>query len=146
MSRLRATDPVWVSLGPCECPDTPHDEDEAFLRPRLTVEDALDAMGYLASDQTDEQTGTLIAKVFLRGIESWNIQNDEGEIIPLSAIWDGSLEWATTLKPIADAAADLYGEELYRPLVKARQASSRNGQTVRSTSVKRVSKRKRRAR
>lgn len=140
MSRMRATDPVRVPLGACECPGTPHEEDEAWLRPRLKPEAAIAVLSILGDDDLTDHVadlGSAIGMAFLRGgLLRWNILDDAGEPIPLSAIEDDSLDWDTTIRPIAEAATETYVGQLMRPLVPTASKSSKRGQTASSTSAK----------
>jgi len=146
MSRRRATDPVRVGLGECECPDKPHEEDEAWLRPRLKVEDALAAMAALGGDDDPVSLGKTVGMIFLvGGLVRWNLLDDDGPI-PVEAVTDGSMDWETTLKPIVDEASNLYAESLMRPLLPPTSKSLRRGQTSASTSQRPSSTRKRRKR
>ena len=139
MSRMRATDPVRVPLGACECPGTPHEEDEAWLRPRLKPEAAIAVLSILGDDEMDDVAtrGSAIGMAFLRGgLLRWNILDDDSEPIPLSAIEDDSLDWDTTLRPIAEAATSTYVDQLMRPLATTGSRSSKPGRTASSTSAK----------
>lgn len=140
MSRLRATDPIRVSLGACECPGTPHEEDEAWLRPRLKPEAAIAVLSILGDDDLSARVadlGSAIGMAFLRGgLLRWNILDDDSNPIPLSAIEDDSLDWDTTLRPIAEAATSTYVEQLMRPLAQTGAKSSKPGPMASSTSAK----------
>jgi hypothetical protein len=93
MTRLRATDPVRVIIGECECPDTPHAEDEAWLPPRLGVEDALEAMAVIYLGEPEEVITRKLGMVFLRCVTAWNLLDEDGVPVPLAAMFDGSIGW-----------------------------------------------------
>jgi hypothetical protein len=138
VSRLRATEPVEVDIGPCECPETPHQEgDKAWLRPRIRPDAAWAATTLLTLGRTEEEMMRSLCPIFLGEVLRWNLLDDEGRPIPctVEVMMDGSLDWEDTIKPIADEAADLYGPQVMRPLQKAMPAPSRNGRTAASTSV-----------
>lgn len=119
MSRRHTLEPVKVPLGECLCPDSPHDEDYALLRPRLLPGDAIAALSALRPDVDSATLQRDIGLSLLRGgLIAWNIRDEDGEPIPLDAVEDGSLDWEETLRPIAEAANDLYSESLLRPLVE----------------------------
>ena len=129
MTRRHTLDPVRVSLGECLCPDTPHDEDYALLRPRLLPGDAIAALSALRPDVDSATLQRDIGMSLLRGgLIGWNIQDETGPI-PLDAIEDGTLDWDETLRPIAEAANDLYSESLLRPLVERMKKPSHGGRT-----------------
>ena len=118
MSRRHTIEPVKVRIGECLCPGTPHEEDYALLRPRLLPGDAIAALSALRPDVDSSTLQRDIGMSLLRGgLFAWNIQDEDGPI-PLDAIEDGSLDWDETLRPIAEAANDLYTESLLRPLVE----------------------------
>ena len=124
MSRRHTLEPVKVRIGDCLCPDTPHDEDYALLRPRLLPGDAIAALSSLRADVDSATLQRNIGMSLLRGgLLSWNIQDEDGEIIPVTAIDDGTLDWEETLRPIAEAANDLYAESLLRPLLEKTKMS-----------------------
>lgn len=138
MSRLRATTPVEVDLGPCECPGTPHtDGDKAWLRPRLTAEGGLHAT-YLAQTATEESaTYTALGMAFLvDGLVRWTLLDDEGQPVPTdeATLRSGSIDWDGTLATIAERGFALYTESVVNPLQRGRKAPSRRGRTEASTS------------
>ena len=128
MSRLLSTDPVRVVIGPCECPGKPHEEDEAWFRPRLTVAGGMEASGIVGGAASYPSTGALgrdLGMVYLTdGLLRWNILDDKGKPIPCTreVLESGALDWDTTLLPLADGAADLYSESVMRPLVERAEA------------------------
>lgn len=130
MSRLLPTEPIPVSIGACQCPDTPHDEDVALLRPRLLPGDAMAALSALDPSNDEAAIQRDVGMAFLHGgVVSWNILDDAGQPVPLSAMDTGALDWDETLRPIADKAAELYTESLFRPLLHAAKKSSQHGRT-----------------
>ena len=140
MSRLRATEPVEVDLGPCECPGTPHQEgDKAWLRPRLTAEGGYRAMHVLmtSAQNGEEVTAGALGMVFLvDGLVEWTLLDDAGSPIPTDEemLRSGALDWDTTLAPIAERAAVLYTESVIAPLRRGRSAPSLPGPMEGSTS------------
>lgn len=124
MSRSLSTKPVEVRIGACECPGTPHGEDVALLRPRLLPGDAMAALAALDPSHDEATIQRDLGMAFLRGgLIGWNILDDEGDAIPIYAIDNGALDWDTTLRPVAERAADLYTEGLLRPLVSRTKKS-----------------------
>ena len=138
MSRLRATDPIEVDLGPCECPNTPHAEgDKAWLRPRLTPEGGYRAMHVLmTATDTDETAGALGMTFLVDGLVRWTLLDDAGKEVPTDeeTLRSGALDWETTLAPIAERAAVLYTMSAMNPLLKGRETPLQLGQTEASTS------------
>ena len=68
------------------------------------------------------------------GLIRWDLLDDEGQPVPLSAIQDGSLDWNTTLMPLANEADALYQESVLAPFRRAKaRKSSPSGQTDDST-------------
>jgi len=140
MTRLRATDPIRVDLGECECPEKPHDMDVAWLRPRLLVGDAMAALSVLREGGTTADLNRDIGNIFIEtGLVDWTLLDDKSVKIPLSAALDGGIDWET-MRPISDKAAELYTGPLLDPLVRALPASSPRGRTGASTSRKRRSR------
>jgi len=136
VSRLRANDPVRVSLGACECPDKPHEEDEAFIRARLRTEDAMSVLTVIGEGDPDiASMGRQLGRIFIAGgLLSWNILDDDGDEIPISEALGDALDWQSTMLPIANAAADLYTPQVLHPLQTTPRKRSKRGQTKRSTS------------
>lgn len=137
MSRLRATEPIEVDLGPCECPDTPHGTDKAWLRPRLTAEGGYRAMHILMTATDRDVTAGALGMCFLAdGLVRWTLLDDAGKPIPTdeATLRSGALDWDTTLYPIAEKAAVLYTDSVVDPLRKGRAAPSLPGPTEASTS------------
>lgn len=113
-------DGVRVEIGACRCPRTPHpDGDWVELEPRLTVpmgKAAWAAIGQAEGEPGD--TELVIANVFLRyGIRRWSFVDEHG--LARSITHDSInelLDWATGHE-VAQKAAELYGEDLFRPFV-----------------------------
>ena len=163
MSRLRATTPIEVDIGPCECPDTPHSEgDKAWLRPRMTAGGGLEATAYVESFATDVRKAVQDGKdpdelipglvralgmIYLRdGLLGWTLLDDDEQEVPLSAIEGDALDWDETIRPIADKASEVYGTAVMAPLVRVASPSSKRGRTGASTSATNRSTRKSRKR
>lgn len=158
MSRMRAVAPEAFRIGDCECPGSPHtspgiamgvpipDGDVALFRPRLTLDGSLEVASILANTDLLTDESRFMARLgkicLVDGLVWWNLQDDEGKPIPLSraVLESGALSWDGTLEPLANHAADKYGEEALRPLARmaalGKQAatSSPRGRTGPSTS------------
>jgi hypothetical protein len=65
-----------VPLGPCDCPGTPHDQDEAYIRDRMSGQEVADFLG------VDRQDGPDIMAGFVLG---WNLLGVKGEAVEVSA-------------------------------------------------------------
>jgi hypothetical protein len=139
VSRLRATEPIEVDLGPCECPNTPHAEgDKAWLRPRLTIDGGLRASWAMLEATDRDETWASLSMVYLAdGLVRWNLLDDAGLPIPITedVLRSGALDWETTLSPIAERANVLYTDSVINPLRKGRKAPLQSGQTTVSTSA-----------
>ena len=146
MSRLLSEEPVRVPLGECQCPGSPHQEDEAFLRPRLTAAAGIEATSIIsnAGGKGPGVVGRALGMGYLvDGLLSWNILDDDSEPIPATEemLESGRLDWEDTLLPIADAASDQYSDSVINPLAarveaaKAASTSSRNGRTKTSEPI-----------
>ena len=138
MSRLRATTPVEVDIGPCECPGTPHEDgDKAWLRPRLTAEGGYRATHILATaEDADETAGALGVCFLVDGLVRWTLLDEAGEPVPHDEVMlrSGALDWETTLSPIAERAGVLYTDSVLNPLLRGRKPPLQDGQTTASTS------------
>lgn len=170
MSRMRATTPEAFRIGDCACPGSPHtspsivqgvpvpDGDVALFRPRLTLEGSLEVAAMLANTDLLADESRFMARLgkicLTDGLVWWNLQDDEGKPIPVSraVLESGALSWDETLEPLANKAADLYGEEALRPLARMADStrpvapSSESGPTRPSTSRNRASSSKGRTR
>lgn len=128
MSRLLPTEPVRVRIGDCECPGAPHPEgDFAQFRPRLTARGGLLATSiiYTAAESGVAKTMTELGLCFLAdGLLSWDLLDDDGKPIPVSAVTGGALDWETTLLPLANKANALYEGSVIRPLATRREPAS----------------------
>lgn len=148
--------------------------DVALFRPRLTLDGGLRASSLLTSaisreageepeaggvaprDRDAEFTARLGMVCLEEGILAWNILDGDGKPVPctVEVLRSGVLDWGDTLEPLVSHAADLYGEEALRPLVRLVETastsqasrSSGDGRTERSTSATRRSSRERRKR
>lgn len=147
MSRLQATTPVEVQIGPCKCEGTPHEDgDKAWLRPRLLPEDGLTALsmfqsgrGELATEEeaVDALAGRLGLHWVISGLLRWNLLDDDGEPIPAdeTTLRSGGLDWEDTLLPIAEAGDRLYSPSVLVPLGIASSGPSEPGPMEASTSA-----------
>jgi hypothetical protein len=135
----------------CPCAGTPHQSDTITFRRVLSLAGGLAAI--TAMREAVREGGTLdqltlathIFPVFLvHAVESWTFLAEDGSPLPILA-GDAVLPFGTKYE-IADAADDLFGEEVTRPLVGMIRRSSPAGPTEPSTSRKRPSGASRRSR
>lgn len=140
------TAPVTVPIGPCECPGSPHDQDEVYLRPRLGYEAGTEAAGAMqlaaaADGQVDtNRLARLIVPVYIRaGAVGWNLLDADGEPVPFDAETILT-DWDTALI-VGEQADDLYSERIFGPLAAMASSSSQAGRTSGSTSATRRSSR-----
>ncbi len=136
----------------CPCAGTPHKEDTVTFRNVLPLAGGvagISAMVAAATELGDGMSNLALAgyvfPVYLaHGIESWTFVDVDGEPVPLA---DGDKVLPFGVKyEIADAADDLFGEEISGPLVRMIERSSGDGRTARKTSPSRSSGASRRPR
>lgn len=132
--------------------------DVALFRPRMTLEGSLEVTAMLSDTDLLSNEARFMARLgkicLTDGLVWWNLQDDQGNPVPLSraVLESGALSWEETLEPLANKAADLYGEEALRPLARMADSaspvasSSENGPTQPSTSPSRRSSSKGRTR
>lgn len=134
------TEPIAVRVRDCECPGQPHTDtgDIVYLAPKLSLAGGLAADFDIRKAAGD---GTFLAQLwqvtFVKyGAVGWNFVDADG---PLDFDVDALLEDYTLAQPVAEAADDLYGEAVMRPLVARLKAISPRGRTNGSTSATRPS-------
>lgn len=127
-----------VELGECLCPGTPHEGgDTVWLRSELDMGGGFAAAGLVLSGGTLEETlgrGYLVA-----GVVDWTFVDESGNKVPPTRANISRLKFNDAIYRVADAAADLYGDTVLRPLVARLSRSSRNGSTGKSTSPRKRS-------
>lgn len=101
----------WVDLGPCQCPNTPHEADRAFVRSELSgTEWALVFQGNTERALT----------IFIR---EWNLTDEDGDPVLVDLSTVGALD-----TPTFQAIDDWIGKNVAPPrLPNASGAPSRNG-------------------
>lgn len=138
----------------CPCAGTPHEVDTITFREVLPLAGGMAAMQalVLAARQATEQGRDLMDSdlavalfpvILDHGIVSWTFLRAD-EPLPVTKEADTVLPFGTKFL-IADAADDLFGEEITRPLAGMTQRSSPRGRTGSSTSPTRRSGRTRRS-
>ncbi len=134
----------------CPCPGTPHpDGDTVTLRERLDFRGALAVRNNIgiarAEAGEDLDTADVLAVLsegyLLHGITAWTLVGDDGKPVGVSraAIRERILERTDLAYLLADAADDLYAEQVVLPLVARASMSSPPTPTGPSTSPKRPS-------
>lgn len=124
-----------------DCPNGSHPEgDFAYLKPRADLEIGFAANALIGRTISDPALMTIeLGKAYLRfGIVKWDLHEPSGQAWPLGLDSLGRLNWATEVYPIADKAAELYGDVL-DPLVASLSNGSPSGRTGGSTSATRPS-------
>lgn len=136
--------PVTVPIGPCECPGTPHEQDEVYLRPRLGYQAGADASvafvecSGIGGDRN--ALAKLIVPIYVRGgAVGWNLLDADGE--PLSFDPERILDDWNTAVLVGEKADSLYSEAVVDPLVRMASPSSRATPTKPSTSARKRSSR-----
>ena len=121
MSRFDRVPDVPVSIGPCECPGTPHgDGDLVYLAPVLSAVGGMAAQGAVSGGGTDPILfQELLWRVYRdHGITGWNLLDEKGEPVPLTTEnKDRALAWDKGGEVVADKADDLYGDDVIRPFL-----------------------------
>ena len=140
-------------IVPCPCPGTPHpDGDTVTLRDKPTLHMGTTAFGWANMQATEKKpTSGDIAELYLRdGIVAWTFLEEDGTPKPVT---EETIDWLlddfTLAYPVADKAADVYTDIIFRPLVdlmpkaskrtRASRRSSSSGPTESSTSVTSIS-------
>lgn len=150
MSVLDREQPVVINVGGCRCSGTPHtDGDEVYLKPEIGLEGGLVAEQQLLDHQgpnTQAEATALTrewALTFVRyGAYGWNLVDAEGEPRPFDI--EEVLGSYSIGRTVADAAADLYGDQVMRPLMKALpKALPRGSGTSKTSRTPRSTKRQR---
>ena len=123
----------------CPCAGTPHEADMVTFLAILPLAGGMAGMAAISAAATahgGKLTGIALAEylfpVYLRhAVESWTFLDPIGR--PL-AVADGDTVLPFNVKyTIADAADDLFGEEIARPLVSMIEQPSPSGPTASST-------------
>lgn len=66
-----------ISVGPCECPGTPHEADEAVIRERLGYGPLL----YIGVAPTNEES---VMRLVTQALLSWNFLGADGKPVPVT--------------------------------------------------------------
>ncbi len=86
-----------LSLGPCQCPGKPHEQDEAVYRLELGggEEARAGAFGWASTGGSYFDWEAARSKLIEIGVVRWNLLNDEGEPMPATAATAGLLDQET---------------------------------------------------
>ena len=120
MSRFDRVPDVPVSIGPCECPGTPHgDGDFVYLAPTLSAPGGMAAQGAISDADNDGiKLQELLWRVYRdHGIVGWNLLDDNGPVPLTTQNIDRALPFGRGGRAVADAADDLYAEDVLRPFL-----------------------------
>jgi hypothetical protein len=142
--------PVEVRLDGCYCPGTPHDADLVYLRPSLSMAGGMAATSVAVSGMSGQldavQVQEQLALVWIRhSVISWNLTDEDGPLALTPENIDAALPYSKGGRLVAERADDLYNKEIIDPLVARFGTTSRSGRTNGSTSMPKVSTRKRRS-
>jgi hypothetical protein len=128
----------------CICPETPHESDTVTLRDRLDFRSAstiLKAVQLMGAGDEDVDTAEILALLtenyLIYGIESWTLVDVKRKPVPVgkAAIREVLFPSAAAMV-VADAADELYSEQVMVPLVARAARLSRPSPTDESTSPK----------
>ena len=142
MSRFDRLPDIAVPIGGCLCPGTPHpDGDVVYLTAQLSAPGGMAAQGAIA-DAADD--GVRLQELLWRiyrdhGIVSWNLLDEDGESVPLTpANIEQALPYSKGGRIVADAADNLYNEEVLTPFLERIQALMKEAEKQkRAESIKR---------
>jgi hypothetical protein len=136
MSRFDQRPPVPVSIGPCDCPGTPHgDGDFVYLAPVLSAPGGMAAQAAINEGISDSiRLQELLWRVYRdHGIVSWNLLDEGGEPVPVTPEnVEAALPYGKGGRVVADAADGLYSEDMLVPfldLMRQLGALSKDGST-----------------
>ena len=122
MSRFDPVPDIPVAIGPCECPGEPHDGgDVVYLAPVLSAPGGMAAQGAIADASDDAvRLQELLWRVYRdHCITSWNLLDEEGEPVPLTARnIELALPYGKGGRIVADKADDLYNEDVLTPFME----------------------------
>lgn len=128
---------------PCICPNTPHEGDTVTLADALHFRQATTARNavYLLRAQDDEASipeimAVLTEHYLLLGITGWTLTDEDGKPRPATraAIREHLLTEDDAATMVGDAADDLYGAAVMRPLLRKASSSSEPSPTTEPTS------------
>ena len=91
-----------IPVGPCDCPGTPHEADEAVIRERLGYGSLL----HIGSAPTEEEAKVLL---LMQALVSWNFLGADGKPVPVARESIEALE-AATARTISEAVDDVVSE------------------------------------
>jgi hypothetical protein len=132
MSRLASAEPVVVDIGPCECEGKPHERDQVFLAPVLTMSGGMAAQGAIGKSEGDPVIlQELLADIWVRhGVTGWNLLDDKGQPIPLTPEnVSAALPYGKGGRLVSERADELYAEDILAPLVQRLERLSPRGST-----------------
>ena len=126
MSRFDRLPDVAVPIGKCLCPGTPHpDGDVVYLTAQLSAPGGMAAQGAITDGFDDAvKLQELLWRIYRdHGIVSWNLVDEDGESVPLTpANIEMALPYGKGGRAVADAADDLYNEDVLGPFLERIQA------------------------
>jgi hypothetical protein len=130
---------VTVPLpGGCQCPGTPHAQDEVYLLPRLTFDGGAAAEAVLeraiGGGDAEAIAVPLMHAYLEHQVVGWNLTDAAGAPLPYTR--DLLVRDWESARIVADKADDLYSGALLAPLLAAASQSSPGGPTAASTSAR----------
>jgi len=142
--------PVRVPLGPCTCPNKPHDEDWVELRPRLGMARALAVIRGAALSDVEVAEMQLAIGYVRFGVQDWNLSNGDDQTRALDGEHLADFAENDPRSLIVALQGDpLYSDEVMRPLRMMGEASSPSssdtGRTSAANGAQRSSKRPKRS-
>jgi len=117
--------PVRVLLGPCTCPNKPHDEDWVELRPRLGMARSLAVIRGTSLADLEVAEMQLAVGYVRFGVQDWNLSNGDGQTRAIDGEHLSDFAENDPRSLIVAMAGDpLYSDEVMRPLRMMGEASS----------------------
>jgi hypothetical protein len=131
-----------LTLGPCQCPGTPHEEDVVIYRTALGAgeEDAAGAAGWAATNGKYFDWEAARSKLLATGVLRWNLLGPSGELMPVTPTAMALLDSVTraAIGGVIDAAqTKARGDPLPNASAARSRAGSRaSGSRTRTTRTK----------
>lgn len=118
-----------VRFRDCACPGQPHpDGDTVTFKPKLSFDENVAAFAAIFSPPNPGAVAKAWSVYLHAGPVAWNLLDDEGRAIPLTAEALDGLDFADQYA-IANAADDIYGETVVSPFSRAMATSSATSPT-----------------
>lgn len=116
---------IEVPIGECRCPETPHEGDIVWLKPKPDLDMGLAARGALTQNGglVGDTDAAFYSVLIRHGVAAWNIVDEKAQPVPVTHpnILD-RLTWAEGGAIVALRAQQLYQDAVLDPLALANAA------------------------